>query len=444
MTSRTSSTSAGGDRGRAGRFLAAQRGLGPGVQVVDQAGAPRRPRDRADGDGVGFGQGAQHLQRLQPAADRSDQVVDGPRVVRVPPGGQLDQSQVLADQPLDHLAVLGNQADPPGHLAGQRRTDRRMVVRTRKFAQIVDQGGDHQQVRPGGVAQRGLDADHRLDQVPVHGVPVNRVALRAVSHSGPFRDPAGDQAGAVQRLPDADQGGATGQHRDEGVPGRGRPRVGQRWAVVGQVVHGDRRQRQAGPHGGGRGAQRQHRILGHPDAGAEHDLAVMLDQSVAERSQPGTARTGPQPPGGQRLPGPPHGHVHGVGDGPGRVADLGQQFVRVGQPADHGDRILFGQQQPVGALAGHRLQSVADVEQHHVRLVDRTVRPVGDPAGRQGAQHGDVAQPTAGLFQVGFQQVGGLAEAGRALGQRFQHLRQAAPDAVAPVAEQRGAGADHQ
>jgi hypothetical protein len=281
--------------------------------------------------------------------------------------------------------------------------DHRVVERAGDLAEVVHQRGQHEQVGPGGVAQRGLDADHGLHLVPVHRVAVHGVALRPVPHPGPLRDPAGDQAGPVQRLPDGGQCGAACQHGHELVAGGGRPGVGQRRAVVGEVLDRDRGQRQTGPDGGGGGPHREHRILGGRDAGAEHDLAVVLDQAVAERAQPGAAGAGAQPAGGQRLAGPPDGDVDGVGDGAGGVADLGEQLVGVGQPAGHGDGVLLGQQQPVGALAGDRLEGVADVEQPGVRLVDGAVRPVGHPAGRQRAQHGDVTQAAAGLLEVGFQ-----------------------------------------
>ncbi len=210
------------------------------------------------------------------------------------------------------------------------------------------------------------------------------------------------------------------------------------------MFHGHRGQRQPGPHGGGRRPQRQYRVALGVHPGTEDDLAVVLDQAVSERPQPGTARPRPQPPGGHRLAGPADGGVHGVRDGAPGLGDGGEQLVGVGEPAGDGHGILFGEQQPVQVPAGHRLQRVPDVEQLGVCLVDGAVRAVGDPAGRQRAQDGDIAQPAAGLLQIGFEQVGRLAVALAALGQGVQQLRQPAPDATAPVPEQGGAGAHHQ
>ena len=304
--------------------------------------------------------------------------------------------------------------------------------------------GEQQQVGALHLAQERLRGDGGLDEVAVHGPAVDGVALGAVADRGPLRDPLLDEADEVEGLPDGDLRGAGGEQFQQRLAGGGRPRDGQRGAGGDEVLQRHRGQRQPHPHGGRGGAQRQDGVLGRADPGAEDDLAVVLDEAVAQRAQPGAATGGAEAAGGQRLPGPAGGDVDGGGDRAGGLRDGGQQQVGVGVAADDGGGVLLGQDQPVPRAPRGRLQAVADVEQDGVGLVDGAVRAVGEPARGQGAQRDRVAQAAAGLLEVGFEQVGELAEARGALGEGVQDLRQAPAGPGAPVVEQVPAGAGHQ
>ncbi len=56
------------------------------------------------------------------------------------------------------------------------------------------------------------------------------------------------------------------------------------------------------------------------------------------------------------------------------------------------------------------MQRVADVEQPLVRVAYALVRPVGQPGRGQRPQHDHVPEAAAGLLEIGFQQVGRVAE----------------------------------
>jgi len=66
------------------------------------------------------------------------------------------------------------------------------------------------------------------------------------------------------------------------------------------------------------------------------------------------------------------------------------------------------------------------------------VRLVGEPRGRQGADDGDVAQPAAGLLEVGLDALGEVVEAGVPGGERLEQGRQAGARGLAPVVVEGG------
>ena len=95
----------------------------------------------------------------------------------------------------------------------------------------------------------------------------------------------------------------------------------------------------------------------------------------------------------------------GVADSSGRHRHLAAQRVGVGESHEVGDVADLGREQPVHGTAGGDVQGIANVEQSLVRLLDSAVRPVGQPGGRERAEHDHVAQAAAGLLEVGLQQV---------------------------------------
>src|SRR5690606_6619469 len=108
------------------------------------------------------------------------------RVVQVTPGRGLGKQQVVADHGGQHVHVLRGQPDAGAdvadhHLAG------RGVVAGPALADVVQQGGDQEEVGTGDLTGVAGGVGGRLDQVAVDGETVDGVALRTVPHALPVR-----------------------------------------------------------------------------------------------------------------------------------------------------------------------------------------------------------------------------------------------------------------
>ena len=90
------------------------------------------------------------------------------------------------------------------------------VVARPALADVVQQRGDQQQVGPVDVPGQLGGGGRRLDQVPVDGEPVPRVALRQRPHPVPLGHQPGEQALLVQLLQHRHGGAAAGQQPEEG------------------------------------------------------------------------------------------------------------------------------------------------------------------------------------------------------------------------------------
>ena len=113
----------------------------------------------------------------------------------------------------------------------------------------------------GVLARRGIDAlvfhgDDGLDEVPVDGVTVHGVALRAAAHGTPLRDPALDHPGEVEPLPHGHEARPGGEQVGEEPAGDLRPGLRQRRSQLRVVAQRRRRQGDAAQRGHERGAQR--------------------------------------------------------------------------------------------------------------------------------------------------------------------------------------------
>ena len=114
------------------------------------------------------------------------------------------------------------------------------MVRTADLPDVVQQSG-HQQ----GRTQHRIDLEprrltDRLDQVAIHRVLVQRIALGTAADGGPGRYPPLDEAGLVELFPDLDQPVPRAEQGDQQVGRRRGPRRGQAGRVVAQIVQGHR------------------------------------------------------------------------------------------------------------------------------------------------------------------------------------------------------------
>ncbi len=436
-----------GGRGRlgVGRCLAREHGGDPFDQVGDEGGAPGGPGGRPGGEGVRLGEGVQQFE----GALGADGLGDGPHgggVVEVAPGGGLHEQQVVAYERGDHGDVARVEADTGGHVPGDDLAGHRVVAGP-ALADVVQQGGDEQQVGAADPAGEGGGAYGGLDEVPVHGPQVHGVALRAAAHPVPVGEQQADQALGLQRLPDVDGGAAGAQQGEELLPGLGGPGRGQGAGAGGHAADGVQGERESGLGGGGRGAEREHGVAVGARGAGEHHLAVLLDDPFGERGAFGcrfpAAQHGAQPrpygAGAQDTADLAPGDVARVGDDPGGLVDLAQQGVGVEEAEFGGDLVLFLEGEPVGGASGAQVEGVAYVEEAAAGLGESLARGVGEPGGGHRAQGGGVAQSAARLLEVGFQEVLQLALAFGAFLAQLPQGGQPLGGLVAPVGEHGGA-----
>ena len=106
-------------------------------------------------------------------------------------GGELDEREVLADQALDDLGVRPGQPHPAARPEGQRRADPGVVARARQLADVVQQGGEEQQVRPGrrrgGTAGATTAVSTRCRSTVCRWMALRCGRLRTPCHSGIHR-----------------------------------------------------------------------------------------------------------------------------------------------------------------------------------------------------------------------------------------------------------------
>jgi hypothetical protein len=258
------------------------------------------------------------------------------------------------------------------------------VVTGVALAEVVQPRAHEQQVGPGHAPGEGGGAGDRLTQMPVHGEPVVRVALRPAAHGLPFRQDAHEQASLIERLEHRDGGGTRAQQGEQGLAGVVRPRV--RAAIASrpgachrQPVQGGARDGSAGLGRGGSQPEQQHPVTARIDVGRERHLAVAEHDARSEgviAAGDATGRTA------QRRPDASPGVVARPGDETGRGRDLAHQRVGVGEPQCIGYALLLLQKQPVARLSGPSVQLDPHCEEGVVGAGQRLIVTLEQDAAR--------------------------------------------------------------
>ena len=152
------------------------------------------------------------------------------------------QGEVLADQQLDQVGVGLVRARclrPPS--PGDRRADRGVVgAAARDLADVVEQAGQQQQVGPLDLGQVPLRLGDGLHRVPVDGVPVDRVVLRAGPDRLPRRGSSArcSRPGRAPPRPGSGPGPPTACSSSASRASSGHG-VGQRGRMLAEVLGGD-------------------------------------------------------------------------------------------------------------------------------------------------------------------------------------------------------------
>ena len=189
------------------------------------AGPPVGPRGRPGGAGIGLGEGAQQVQRRRGCRRPPRHRRDGLRVVAVAAGGQVDEGEVLADQPA-RRRTSSSAAPAAEHAVGDRRAGRGVVARARRPCRCraaARRAAAGRAGRPGGPAAGATTVSMRCRSTVWRWTGV---ALRAAAHAAHPGIQRLDDAGVVQALPDGDQPGPGGEQVAEQRERDRRPRVG--------------------------------------------------------------------------------------------------------------------------------------------------------------------------------------------------------------------------
>src|SRR6188508_2998295 len=107
--------------------------------------------------------------------------------------------------------------------------------------------------------------------------------------------------------------------------------------------------------------------------------------------------------------------VDGMADPAGGQTHVAMKIIRVlvSQSSGHGLRLAGDQS--IESAAGREMEGVTDIEQPFMRLAYADMWPVSQPTGCQRPQHRNIAEASAGLLEIRFEQIGGITKGGHAL-----------------------------
>ena len=194
-----------------------------------------------------------------------------------------------AHQRRDPVDGVGLEPQPGRDLAGDRLA-RDAVLGQSTLPDVVQQGGDHEDVRAGDVADQARRLDAGLDDVAVDGEPVDRRRVREQPDPLPLRQQLVEGTGVLQRLPDRQQPATRGEQPHEQLAGAVGPRHGERCAVAHEPLGRDGREHRVALGGLDRGAEQEQRILLRAGPRVEHDLAAGERESLGDAHEVRGAR----------------------------------------------------------------------------------------------------------------------------------------------------------
>ena len=157
----------------------------------------------------GFGEVAQQVEDVGPALNGLDEGVQSGGIGMITFGSQGSEGEVMPHQELDQLRVCLVEPDRSDCLASDRRSTICVVhAGTGQLADVVEEAGQQQDVRPLDPGEVLLHLGDRLDQMPVDGMTVDWIVL----WPGADRLPGGIhllmQPARSRRLPHRDDVGA--------------------------------------------------------------------------------------------------------------------------------------------------------------------------------------------------------------------------------------------
>ena len=338
----------------------------------------------------------------------------------------------------DHPAVLGPEAHPADHLVDQ--TDAGLgVVTWVALAEVVHQCTHEQQVGAGHIAHELVGVGDRGQQVMVHRVGVEGVALRQAAHRPPLRYEAAEQAVALQRLDRRRQRLAGTEQADERPAGGLRPLLAGRGAPAGQ--HPQRPAAHRPACVGGCGGEAEHiGLLVHIRIGG--DVRLLVQQQDAGREGDGRRRAG-APAGADQPLDPVPEPFRGPLDGVRRTGQVEHQRVGVGEAHGLGHTVLVLEEQDVDGAPRCPVQFATRGQQQLGRggeVLDGALHRRRDFRAVDAqcpAEHVVVAQAPAAVLQVRLQQRGDRAEAGPPLLAGIQQALQPHVGTLAPLLQRR-------
>ncbi len=165
--------------------------------------------------------------------------LNGQWIVEISPGRHVSQQEMMSDEAHKSEGLVLVESQSRCHRGGELGSHVTVVTPTR-LADVMQESGHQQQVRPRHIANLIAGAGRRLDEVAVDPVEVNGIGLRRGPHGLPLGDESADQSLPVQGLPHRYQPIAGAEQRHQGIARWLRPRTGHGRRLAGQSRHGGR------------------------------------------------------------------------------------------------------------------------------------------------------------------------------------------------------------
>ena len=180
------------------------------------------------------------------------------------------------------------------------------VVAGKTLAEIVQERAEEEEVGSGDLAGQHARLRHTLEEVPVDGEAVERVALGPAAHGVPLGEVARDHAVAVEALEHRHQGVVRTEQREHGlarVLGPRRARVGTVGTEPDERAATDRRTRVRGLRGD---APRERRVRAHRRVDGQSERAITQDDARRDHVGHGQSIRGAAGPRGTSRPSATH------------------------------------------------------------------------------------------------------------------------------------------
>ena len=352
-------------RGR-GHLPTVQHGAGDQHQFLDERLFPTRPGGRAGGSAVGLGERGKQVERLF-VAHRLGSQRRRARVAQVASRCGLGQQQVVLDQRPKCSDVVVGQTHARCHRVDQIHAHLGVIARI-PLAEVVHQRAQQQQVGTTDGAYVLGGVGDGLQQVPVDGVGVERIALRQAAHRAPLGQVAAEQPVSLECLHRVHQRLAGPEQADERTQRALGPHLAGWHTAAGQQAQRPATQRIAGVCGSSGVAEHERRLV---DLGVGGHVGLVVDHHHPGCQRGHHIRAADSPATGpdETIDASPEPLGRPL-DRVRRAGEVQHQRIGVGEAHRFGHPVLVLQQQHVAGAAGGTVQLAARCQQQLGRAAE--------------------------------------------------------------------------